>query len=299
MPTVPVTVVLPTLDGGPLFTRVLAALGALEPAPERVVVLDSESTDGTAERARDAGLLVKPIRRREFDHGATRMLGVAESETPFVAFLSQDVVPSPDYLAPLVAAFDDPTVAGATARILPHDESSLLARRTVLAAWPAGAERVVIGGDAAEFAALDGAGRRSRCRFDDVASMVRRELLLRFPFPRTMMGEDALFAEQVLAAGYRLVFEPRAVVRHAHEYGPLSAFRRYRDDARWARARYGERIRRTPFDVARGVAYEVREDLRFLRGARDGRFGAALRSPFLRTAQVLGQWWGSITGAGP
>ncbi|MFG0315687.1 MAG: hypothetical protein ACF8XB_00335, partial [Planctomycetota bacterium JB042] len=106
----------------------------------------------------------------------------------------------------------------------------------------------------------------------------------------------AAFAEQVLAAGHRLVFEPRAVVRHAHEYGPLSAFRRYRDDARWARERYGERIRRTPVDVARGIAYEVREDWRALRAA--GELGAFWRSPLLRAGQVFGQWWGSVAGGG-
>ncbi len=296
MPTVPVTVVLPTLDGGALFTRALAALVALDPAPQRVLVLDSESTDGTPERAREAGLEVETVRRAEFDHGGTRMRGAEAATTPLVAFLSQDAIPARDYLGPLAAAFDDEGVAGATARIVPHDDSSPLARRTVLAQWPAGEERVVVGGDAAAFAALDGPGRRALCRFDDVASMARRSVLLDLPFPRTMMGEDAAFAEQVLAAGHRLVFEPRAVVRHAHEYGPLSAFRRYRDDARWARERYGERIRRTPVDVARGIAFEVREDWRALRA--EGELGAFWRSPLLRAGQVLGQWWGSVAGGG-
>ena len=129
--------------------------------------------------------------------------------------------------------------------------------------------------------------------------MARRRVLLELPFPRTMMGEDTAFAEQVLEAGHRIAFVPAAVVRHAHEYGPASAFRRYRDDARWVRARFGVRVRGSCLAVLRGLAYEVREDLRFLSARR--RAGARvaagewLRSPLLRGGQVVGQWWGSIT----
>ena len=56
----------------------------------------------------------------------------------------------------------------------------------------------------------------------------------------------------------------------------------------------GQTVRPTLFSVARGISYEVREDLRFLaRGAQPGRWSALCRSPFLRCAQVLGQYVGA------
>lgn len=300
MRAVPVTIVIPTLDGGGRFRDQLEALARLAPAPERVLVIDSGSRDGSDALAERAGHEVVRIARAEFDHGATRQRGAELARTELVAFLSQDAVPEPDYLGHLAAAFADPLVAGATARILPYADSTPLARRTALASPLAAAAPRVAAIDPAAFAALPPHERRRLCLFDDVASMVRRGCLLSAPFPRTMMGEDQAFAEAALERGWRLAFVPAAVVHHAHEYGPVSAFLRYRDDARFVRAKFGERVRRGPLDLLKGVAFEVREDLRALRqesGAR--RCAEALRSAPLRCGQVLGQWWGSTFGIQP
>jgi len=151
--------------------------------------------------------------------------------------------------------------------------------------------------DQEAFQALPVEVRRVRCHFDNVASLARRRVLLELPFPRTMMGEDQVFAARALAAGYRLVHAPDAVVRHAHEYGPVGAFRRYRDDARWMRSHFGARVRGSLWHVARGMAFEIREDFRVLRGTGGNEKAAPLsewlRSPLLRCGQVVGQWWGT------
>ncbi len=294
MASVPVTIVIPTLDGGALFQRALAALGRAEPRPERILVVDSGSEDGSPERAAAAGAEVLRVARTEFDHGATRQLAAARATTEFVAFLSQDAVPEPDYLGPLVGAMSDARMAAASARILPHADSSPLARRTVLASRLASEQSRVIGVPAEEFVTLCGRARRDLLLLDNVASLLRRELLLRWPFPRTMMGEDAAFAAAALAHGYRLAFAAGAVVRHAHEHGPLSAFARYRDDARFARRAFDVAVRANLLHALRGLAYELWADVRGLRGVPLGaRAGALLRAPPLRTCQVLGQWWGS------
>jgi hypothetical protein len=84
------------------------------------------------------------------------------------------------------------------------------------------------------------------------------------------------------------------MVHHAHRYTPRQAFRRYRTDARFRRHVLGQTIRPSLLSVVRGLSYEVREDLRFLaHGPQPGRWRAALQSPFLRTAQVLGQYLGA------
>jgi len=304
MTEVPATLIIPTLNGGTLFRRVLQAVHDLDPKPVRVLVIDSSSTDGTDRVAEESGADVVRIDRADFDHGATRQSAVERSETELVAFLSQDAMPEPGYLGELADAFQDERVAGATARVLPFEETSALASRTVLASPQASADPETIDVDPDSFGSLSPAERRARCRFDNVASMARRQVLVDYPFPRTMMGEDTAFAEAALSAGYRLMHVPGAVVRHAHEYGPVTAFRRYRDDARWVRARFDIRVRGSILSVPKGVAYEVLEDARFLtrrraEGASGDRHDLAewVRSPFLRGGQVLGQWWGSVTRA--
>ncbi|MBI4881617.1 MAG: glycosyltransferase family 2 protein [Planctomycetes bacterium] len=300
MARVPVTIVIPTLDGGLLFERALAALVLAEPRPESILVVDSGSQDGTPERAAAAGAEVLRVPRAEFDHGATRQMAAARAATEFVAFLSQDAVPEPDYLGPLVRAFSDARVAGASARILPHPDSSPLARRTVLSSRMASAQSRVIAVPPEQFATSSGRARCDLLLFDNVASLLRRDLLMRWPFPRTMMGEDAAFAAAALLHGHRLAFVAQSVVRHAHEHGPLSAFRRYRDDARFQRRAFDVAVRASLRDTLRGLAYELCEDARGLRGEPLGaRAGALLRAPLLRSCQVLGQWWGSRAEALP
>ena len=128
-------------------------------------------------------------------------------------------------------------------------------------------------------------------RFNNVASAVRAEVLARVPFPDLPFGEDHAWAREVIAGGGALRFEPRAVVHHAHAYTPAAAFERYRVDAAFQRRTTGVRVRPSLLSVLKGVAHELREDLRHV-GAHGG-WGHLARAPKLRAAQVLGQWYGS------
>jgi hypothetical protein len=104
-------------------------------------------------------------------------------------------------------------------------------------------------------------------------------------------GEDLAWAESASKAGFQLRFEPRAVVLHSHRYSPSRAYARYKIDAAFQREQFGARIRPSLWSIARGIAYEMREDWKHI--ARHGGAVHLLRSPFLRTAQVLGQYAGS------
>ena len=58
-------------------------------------------------------------------------------------------------------------------------------------------------------------------------------------------AEDQAFGSDLLAAGWAKVYQPRAAVLHAHDYGPLEFMRRYFDEYRGLRATTGhvERLR--------------------------------------------------------
>jgi len=278
-----VSILIPTLDGAADLDRLLPALARqrVEGGVELRAV-DSSSTDGTVERLRRAGASVEVIPRTEFRHGATRNTLARGARGEFLLFLSQDAVPDGDsFIATLLAAFErDPRLAGATARVLPHADDDPLTARTVLGAPEARARTQVMGGDEGE------------PRFNNVAGMVRASVFREVPFPDVTFGEDFVWATQLIARGWRVAFVAEAVVRHAHRYGPRAAFERYRTDARFHREELGHIVRPSVRSVARGLLFELREDLRFVRANR-APLRHLLRAPGLRAAQVLGQYFGS------
>jgi len=276
-----ISVCLPTLDAEGDLGRLLPALAEQEVGGGwELVVVDSGSTDCTRQLLRRFGARVRWISRGEFRHGPTRNALAELARGERLVFLSQDALPvGGDFLAALTAPLDDPSVAGATARVLPCPDDDPLTARTVLAAPEAH--------DVAGPVVLEGDGPR----FNNVASAVRAEVLARVPFPDLPFGEDHAWAREVIAGGGALRFEPRAVVHHAHAYTPAAAFERYRVDAAFQRRTTGVRVRPSLLSVLKGVAHELREDLRHV-GAHGG-WGHLARAPKLRAAQVLGQWYGS------
>ena len=302
-----VSILLPTLDGEEDLTRLLPALagqdygGAVE-----IVAVDSSSSDRSPELLAEAGADVETIDRDEFRHGATRNRAAERAVGEILVFLSQDVEPTgPGFLRELVAAFEDPRVAGAYSRVLPRPGDDPLTRRTVLDLPEAGEEPMVRDlDDVGGVQELSPEQRADYLRFNNVASAVRASVFKEIPFPDLAFGEDFAWAARVLTAGWRIRFVPQSVVYHAHRYTPRKVFERYRVDAAFHREIHGYRVRPSVFSAARGFLYEVREDLRFLErarsspaareGSRDGgRLMHLLRSAKLRGAQVLGQYFGS------
>lgn len=293
MPTPRASIVLPTLNGARDLARLLPALAAQElEGGFELLVVDSDSDDGTRELAARSGASVTRIERHAFRHGPTRNERAKDARAPFLVFLSQDAEPrDPRFLATLLAAFEDERTAGAYARVLPRDDDDPLTRRTVL--------------DAPEASDLPRVhawvpdtrvNPSSQVHFNNVASAIRRDVFERFPFPDVPFGEDLAWATRVFVRGWRIRFVPEAVVLHSHRYGLRTAFERYRIDAAFHRQLDGRRVRPSLWSVLRGVAYEVRRDLAFVRA--HGGAAHLARAPLLRAAQVWGQYRGSRGTAG-
>lgn len=287
-----VSILLPTLDAESDLARLLPALerqrlggggdaGGGASAIERVAI-DSSSSDRTRELLERAGFRVERIERAQFGHGRTRNALARLAKAPLVVFLSQDALPrDDDFLARLLAPFEDERTAGVYARVLPHEDDDPLTRRSVLDAPEA--RDVPLTHEPRDDPAS--------VRFNDVASALRASVLRELPFPDVAFGEDVAWARAACAAGWRVRFEPRALVLHAHRYGVRSAFERYKVDAAFHRRLDGRRIRPSLWSVLRGTGYELARDLEYVR--KNGGAAHLLRAPFLRAAQVLGQYAGS------
>lgn len=290
------SILLPVWNGARDLARLLPALEAQHAWGEcELVAIDSSSRDASVELLRAAGASVEVIPKEAFGHGRTRNALAARARGRHLVFLSQDALPAgPEFLDELVRPLEEEGVAGAYARLLPHEDDDPLTARTVLSAPEARSEAPELPELAPdELWRAGGAARLERLRFSNVASAVRAEVLREHPFPEVPFGEDFAWAARVAEAGWRVRFAPRAVALHAHRYSPAQAFERYRLDAAFHRAVHGHRLRPSLASVLRGVAWELREDLRFLARSRGASWAHALRAPGLRTAQVLGQYWGS------
>jgi glycosyltransferase involved in cell wall biosynthesis len=100
MPDGSVTVVLPCLNEAASLPGVLAAM----PAGYRPLVVDNNSTDGTAELARDLGADV--VTERRPGYGSAVHAGVEAAATPIVAVVDADGSLDPGALPSLVDELD-------------------------------------------------------------------------------------------------------------------------------------------------------------------------------------------------
>ncbi|MBO0679228.1 glycosyltransferase family 2 protein [Mycolicibacterium sp. S2-37] len=100
MPSSPVTVVLPCLDEAASLPAVLAAM----PSGYRALVVDNNSTDGTAEVARRHGADV--VHESRPGYGSAVHAGVVAATTPVVAVLDADGSLDPRELPALAAELE-------------------------------------------------------------------------------------------------------------------------------------------------------------------------------------------------
>lgn len=185
-----------------------------------VLVIDSGSRDGTISHARAAGLNCHVISPEDFGHGRTRNLGVQLTTGSVICFMTQDVLPcTPDWPQRFAAALGDPQVAGVYGRQVPRDATSMEMFFVALN-YPV---------EPLRFAPQPGGHhpRPGRVLFSNAFSAVRRDVAEAVPFAAgVQVSEDQIWAHQVLAAGYSIVYDPAAEALHAHHYSLRGLFRR-------------------------------------------------------------------------
>lgn len=241
-----VSVVIPTLNAGPGFEELLAKIFAQERNFDlEVLVVDSGSTDGTGELAQRYGAIVRKISKAEFNHGATRNLGVSLSQGEYVALTVQDAVPLDErWLVTMVEDLEqDDLVVGVYGRQVPRKDAGVLTRVLVNSLATATLERrEQFAGGPEHYCKMPPAKRRRLAAFDNVSAILRRSVWEEHPFEKTNFGEDIRWGKKVVEAGYKIVYEPRSAVFHSHERGVVYDLRRYYADQRVLLELFGLRL---------------------------------------------------------
>jgi mycofactocin system glycosyltransferase len=200
-----VTVVIPVRDNAFGLNRLLMELRGL-----RVVVVDDGSTI-PVDPSRFPGLPCEvTVLRHERSRGpgAARNTGITLCDNDFVAFLDSDVVPRKGWLEALLGHFCDPAVALVAPRIVALDDGEALIARyeTARSALDLGEwEAPVVPFGPVSYV-------------PSAAIICRRSAVLEIGgFDESLpAGEDVDLCWRLVEAGFRLRYEPIALVAHEH-----------------------------------------------------------------------------------
>jgi lipopolysaccharide/colanic/teichoic acid biosynthesis glycosyltransferase/GT2 family glycosyltransferase len=168
-----------------------------------VIVVDDGSTDNTAELAKNLGAIV--ISQPNAGPAAARNTGTKKASGELLLFTDSDCIPDCNWITEMIRPFDDPKVMGAKGIY-----------KTMEKGWIA---RFVQSEYAYKYDKME---RKAAIDFIDTYSAAyRREVFLEnggfdesFPVPSV---EDQEFSFRLAAKGYKLAFQPNAIVFHAHD----------------------------------------------------------------------------------
>jgi rhamnosyltransferase len=220
-----VGLVVPTLNAGARWESCLGAILQQSLKPHRRLVIDSTSSDQTADQARCSGLEVIQIPRKDFSHGGTRQWAVEYlSDCDVVIFLTQDaILATADSLKELVGCFEDSDVAVAYGRQLPHQGATAI---------EAHARIFNYGGQSLRknLATVPTMGAKVYFCSNSFAAYRRSILMALGGFRRDLiLGEDAEYAARAIKAGHSNAYCATAVAYHSHNYNVWEIFWRYFD----------------------------------------------------------------------
>lgn len=216
---------IPTFNGGGLWQQASLQIKKNIDPDILVQVIDSGSKDNTVKYARDAGFSVYEIESSKFNHGGTRNLSVKMHESKFdlVVFLTQDAIPEPGFLNEIVKVFEDPLIACAFGRQLPHVDASPLAKHARLFNYS----------NASYIATLDDVermGLKTVFTSNSFSAYRVKRFLELGGFPEhTILSEDMYFASMAIKNGNKIAYVADAKVKHSHNYNFIDEFKRYFD----------------------------------------------------------------------
>ncbi len=292
------SIIIPTRNGAKTLEKVLPAVFSQRSnEPFEVLIVDSESNDGTPELVKQFDVRFFPIRKKDFNHGATRQWAAEQAKGKYVLFLTQDATPvNEHWFSSLISAIESEKGAvGAYSRQIPYPDCHPMDADGILQWF--GPDRKIYYLDGIHWENLSPMERRLSANFDDVSSCIHRETLLKYPFQPVPYGEDLEWAKRILKQGMKLVYEPSSIAHHSHRRSPLYEFKRRYVDHKMNKVYYGIELFRDWKEVRNGIVYEWQKNYQKIQQMTGSSFTKKTQLMVERAAVTVAQVLGTYSGA--
>ena len=222
-----VDVIIPVYKPSAGFLALLDALAAQSLPIGQIILINTEKkyfdqlVAGTDLFDQYSNLVVRHIKKEEYDHGGTRNYGVSLSKAPYFIMMTDDAIPADEKLVErLLEPFQDKKVGMTYGRQLPAAGCGVIESYTRCFNYPdtpcvKSVENLKDMGIKAFFASNVCAAYR-RDIFDALGGFT----------DRTIFNEDMIYARGILNAGYRIAYAAQAEVMHSHNYSGWEQLKR-------------------------------------------------------------------------
>jgi len=196
-----ISIIIPAKNEEKYIGKCLKAINTQsQTSPLEIIVIDSGSTDKTAEIARSfEKVRVISIRSNEFRHGLTRNLGASETKGDILVFLNADALPADtQWLFNLTVDFKSNLNLVATySKHLPKSDCSLYMQNDLM----------------------------KPMSFSTVSCAIRKNVWERMPFSDEIeFAEDLEWGLRAMHQDLDISFKPTSLVIHSHNYSPSQLF---------------------------------------------------------------------------
>lgn len=271
-----VSVIMRSYNEGWALRETLPALQAQDWTNWELIVIDSGSTDGSAEliRAAQPRHFVQ-IQPHEYNPSRVMNCGMRLAQSECCIFLNADATPQgTNWLRPLVQALQDPRTAAVFGRQVPRPDCRAVFAR--------------------DYERCFGPGRESAAWdhfFSMVSSGLRKDVWAKRGFREDLQyAEDDEYTRWCVAQGYRVAYCEESVAMHSHNYTVRQAYKRAHGDSfanAATKAEQAPRLMNLGPSVLIGVLRDAVGDLAWCR--RAGRLGEWPHAVFVRAAQRWGR----------
>jgi len=211
-----VSVIVPNLNGIEMLRNCLISLLDHDRAPDQIVVVDNGSSDGSPGiiETEFPGVMLISLPYNTGFTGANNA-GLKAATGEFLVLLNNDCVAEPGWLDALLIRMEDPSIAAITSSMRNIEDMGIMDSAGGEIDW-IGFSRDIGKGEPAS----DHASSRDVAFPSGGAVMIRRSALP----DRSRLFWEELFAYQedfdlgleLLRTGWKIVYEPHAIVKHAH-----------------------------------------------------------------------------------
>lgn len=181
-----------------------------------IILVDSGSSDGTLAIASRYPIKITTIKPDEFSFGRSLNLGCANATKEFIVIASAHVYPLyKNWLKKLLTPFNNPLVGLVYGRQI-GGKVTKFSEHQVFAKW---------------FPEATNADQNHPfCNNANAA--IRRNLWEKYPYDERLTGlEDLDWAQRIMRAGHKIVYQSQAAVAHIHNEFYRQIYNRYRREA--------------------------------------------------------------------